>query len=141
MQRSLEDVARLRTFRFRQRGCVNASWRLRLKDAPRLRHKLLREVLMGIGMNPLQSYQELYVWHVPSSEGAPYAQGKAAISRLSAGAPAAHPSGEEWRKDPDQAARQDLLRPWPALRKPGALASTEFRRLTSREIGQGSQPG
>ena len=40
-----------------------------LKDAPRLWDKLLREVLMSLGLKPLQSDQQLYVWHVPSSAG------------------------------------------------------------------------
>ena len=37
-----------------------------LKDAPRLWNKLLCEVLMSLGLKPLQSDQQLYVWHVPS---------------------------------------------------------------------------
>ena len=37
-----------------------------LKDAPRLWNKLLGEVLRALGLKPLQSDQQLYVWHVPS---------------------------------------------------------------------------
>ena len=36
-----------------------------LKDAPRLWHKVLREHLIGLGLRPLQSDAQVYVWHVP----------------------------------------------------------------------------
>ena len=35
-----------------------------LKDAPRLWNKLLRKVLSELGMIPLQSDPQLFVWHV-----------------------------------------------------------------------------
>ena len=34
-----------------------------LKDAPRLWNKVLRKVLQGLGLTPLQSDPQLYVWH------------------------------------------------------------------------------
>ena len=35
-----------------------------LKDAPRLWNKVLRKVLLDLGLTPLQSDPQLYVWHV-----------------------------------------------------------------------------
>ena len=35
-----------------------------LKDAPRLWNKILRQVLSQLGMTPLQSDPQLFVWHV-----------------------------------------------------------------------------
>ena len=35
-----------------------------LKDAPRLWNKVLRKVLQDLGLTPLQSDPQLYVWHV-----------------------------------------------------------------------------
>ena len=66
-----------------------------LKDAPRLWNKVLRKVLKDLGLTPLQSDPQLYVWHasngtsgatalakaVASSGGSPLADGKNA-SRL-----------------------------------------------------------
>ena len=40
-----------------------------LKDAPRLWHKMLREHLIKLGLRPLQSDAQIYVWHVPSATG------------------------------------------------------------------------
>ena len=40
-----------------------------LKDAPRLWHKVLREHLIGLGLRPLQSDAQVYVWHVPVARG------------------------------------------------------------------------
>ena len=37
-----------------------------LKDAPRLWNKVLRSLLEGIGMRPLQSDEQLFVWHEAS---------------------------------------------------------------------------
>ena len=52
-----------------------------LKDAPRLWNKLLSEVLQSLGLKPLQSDQQLYVWHVPSP-GGPGARGPQPAQRL-----------------------------------------------------------
>ena len=38
-----------------------------LKDAPRLWHKALREHLIQLGLRPLQSDAQVYVWHVSTS--------------------------------------------------------------------------
>ena len=52
-----------------------------LKDAPRLWNKLLTEELKKIGLKPLQSDPQLYVWHVnepakaSTSRGFPLASG------------------------------------------------------------------
>ena len=41
-----------------------------LKDAPRLWNKVLRQLLLDLGMRPLQSDEQLFVWHVePHSTG------------------------------------------------------------------------
>ena len=40
-----------------------------LKDAPRLWHKVLRQHLIGLGLRPLQSDAQVYVWHVPVAHG------------------------------------------------------------------------
>jgi hypothetical protein len=34
-----------------------------LKDAPRLWNKVLRQLLLNLGMRPLQSDEQLFVWH------------------------------------------------------------------------------
>ena len=40
-----------------------------LKDAPRLWHKVLREHLIALGLRPLQSDAQIYVWHVAAGRG------------------------------------------------------------------------
>ena len=39
-----------------------------LKDAPRLWNKILRQVLSELGMTPLQSDPQLFVWHLDSAQ-------------------------------------------------------------------------
>ena len=55
-----------------------------LKDAPRLWNKLLTEELKKIGLKPLQSDPQLYVWHVNESASAPTSGGSppAGVGRL-----------------------------------------------------------
>ena len=45
-----------------------------LKDAPRLWNKVLKQLLHDLGMRPLQSDEQLYVWHDECSTGQPVAQ-------------------------------------------------------------------
>ena len=40
-----------------------------LKDAPRLWNKVLKQLLHDLGMRPLQSDEQLYVWHEEHSRG------------------------------------------------------------------------
>ena len=40
-----------------------------LKDAPRLWNKVLKKVLQELGLTPLQSDAQLYVWHVTPTGG------------------------------------------------------------------------
>ena len=42
-----------------------------LKDAPRLWHKVLRVHLISLGLRPLQSDAQIYVWHVSAGRGDP----------------------------------------------------------------------
>ena len=55
-----------------------------LKDAPRLWNKLLRKVLKDVGLVPLQSDPQLFVWQVKAGSGsqepAPVSAGRKAVS-------------------------------------------------------------
>ena len=53
-----------------------------LKDAPRLWNKVLRKVLQDLGLTPLQSDPQLYVWHASNGTNGVEAPAKAASKRL-----------------------------------------------------------
>ena len=52
-----------------------------LKDAPRLWNKVLRKVLQDLGLTPLQSDPQLYVWHASNGTSGASALTKAVASK------------------------------------------------------------
>ena len=54
-----------------------------LKDAPRLWNKVLRKVLLDLGLTPWQSDPQLYVWHVTNGSSGAAAPAKTGEEKAS----------------------------------------------------------